>query len=159
MSSLMTTVVAPFAKAAGFADVGGDALRSHHAFLVSYALGKDRDLSFHVDQSDVTLNVCLGRKFEGGGLYFRGVRCGMHTNTPTADEEEVTYSHRPGVAILHRGHHRHGAHKITSGERHNLILWCRADDSSAASSSQGANWHAPQQCQDWCWINKKCCSA
>ena len=150
MDALMTTCVQPLASAAGFADVGGDELVSHHAFLVAYALGKDLDLKFHVDSSDVTLNVCLGRAFEGGELFFRGVRCRAHQQTGAADEESVEYTHRPGVAVLHRGHHRHGAHAITSGERCNLILWCRADP--ARGSSEGAN-GLPHTCQEWCWMH------
>lgn len=35
---------------------------------------------FHVDDSEVTLNVCLGKEFEGGELFFRGVRCEKHVN-------------------------------------------------------------------------------
>ena len=92
MRAIMCDVVAPLSLCAGYSDVLGDGSRgsgdgaeaqegaessrsggdsecpfgSHHAFLVSYALGKDRDLGFHVDSSDVTLNVCLGRTFEGG---------------------------------------------------------------------------------------------
>ena len=35
---------------------------------------------FHVDDSEVTLNVCLGKEFTGGDLFFRGVRCDKHVN-------------------------------------------------------------------------------
>lgn len=35
---------------------------------------------FHVDDSEVTLNVCLGKEFDGGELFFRGVRCDKHVN-------------------------------------------------------------------------------
>lgn len=38
---------------------------------------------FHVDDSEVTLNVCLGTKFSGGELFFRGVRCDKHVNSET----------------------------------------------------------------------------
>lgn len=99
--------------------------------------------------SDVTLNVCLGRAFEGGSLFFRGVRCRAHQQTGAAPEETHVYAHRPGVAVLHRGHHRHGAHAITSGERHNLILWCRGD---SATSSEGANGNH-RKCESWCWLH------
>ena len=114
-----------------------------------YALGKDLELGFHVDSSDVTLNVCLGRQFEGGGLFFRGVRCAAHQQGPARPEEEVSYAHTPGIAILHRGKHRHGAHRITRGERHNLILWCRGDP---ACSSEGLR--TPESCQDYCWARR-----
>ena len=70
-------------------------LDDHHGFVVEYEPGKDINLGFHVDDSQVddmlmhascsahhyqplllqvTLNVCLGREFTGGQLYFRGVR-------------------------------------------------------------------------------------
>ena len=48
-----------------------------------------------------------------------------------------------------RRHHRHGAHALTSGERFNLILWCRANPEA---SSEGANRH-PHTCQPWCWMH------
>ena len=116
---------------------------------LSTRTGKDTELSFHVDSSDVTLNVCLGRAFEGGGLFFRGVRCRAHQQTGAAPAEQVSFAHRTGVALLHRGHHRHGAHPITSGARHNLILWCRGDP---ARSSEGAN-HRSRPCEKWCWLH------
>lgn len=34
-----------------------------------------------MDDSEVTLNVCLGNQFSGGELYFRGVRCDNHVNS------------------------------------------------------------------------------
>mmetsp|Transcript_68223 Transcript_68223/g.113408 ORF Transcript_68223/g.113408 Transcript_68223/m.113408 type:complete len:153 (+) Transcript_68223:33-491(+) len=149
MDAVMRQVVQRLSTLAGYADVGGDQLLTHHAFIVSYALEKDLDLSFHVDSSDVTLNVCLGKAFEGGSLFFRGVRCRAHQQTGASPNESVVYSHKPGMALLHRGHHRHGAHPITSGERHNLILWCRGDPEK---SSEGANKHT-NKCQEWCWLH------
>ena len=38
-----------------------------HAFTVRYRENEDRLLDTHVDSSDVTLNLCLGGSFEGGG--------------------------------------------------------------------------------------------
>lgn len=43
-------------------------------------------VGFHVDDSEVTLNVCLGKQFTGGELFFRGVRCDRHVNSPTQPE-------------------------------------------------------------------------
>ncbi len=40
---------------------------------MQYKLTEDRALDFHYDDSHVTLNVCLGRQFEGGDLYFKGM--------------------------------------------------------------------------------------
>ncbi|KAK9033539.1 hypothetical protein V6N11_049726 [Hibiscus sabdariffa] len=87
---------------------------------------RDVELGFHVDDSEVTLNVCLGKQFSGGDLFFRGVRCDKHVNTETQTVEILDYSHIPGHAVLHRGRHRHGARATTSGQRFNLLLWCRS---------------------------------
>ncbi|KAK1372822.1 2-oxoglutarate and Fe(II)-dependent oxygenase superfamily protein [Heracleum sosnowskyi] len=109
-----------------FPEVGGATLDSHHGYIVEY--GKDRDdhLDLHVDDSEVTLNVCLGEQFSGGELFFCGVRCDKHINVESEPGEIVTYSHVPGRAVLHRGRHRHGALSTTSGHRVNLLLWCQS---------------------------------
>lgn len=36
--------------------------------------GQDVDLSYHYDNAEVTINVCLGREFTGGQLYFGDMR-------------------------------------------------------------------------------------
>ncbi|KAI3720077.1 hypothetical protein L6452_20987 [Arctium lappa] len=109
-----------------FLDVGGYSLDSHHGFVVEYGMDRDVELGFHVDDSEVTLNVCLGKQFTGGELFFRGVRCEKHVNSETHSEEIYDYAHFPGRAVIHRGRHRHGARATTSGHRINLLLWCRS---------------------------------
>ncbi|GMI86146.1 CUPULIFORMIS2 [Hibiscus trionum] len=109
-----------------YSDMGGSTLDSHHGFVVEYGIDRDVELGFHVDDSEVTLNVCLGKQFSGGDLFFRGVRCDKHVNTETQSDEILDYSHVPGRAVLHRGRHRHGARATTSGHRCNLLLWCRS---------------------------------
>lgn len=42
-----------------------------------------------MDDSEVTLNVCLGKQFSGGELFFRGIRCEKHVNTETQPEVSV----------------------------------------------------------------------
>lgn len=37
---------------------------------VQYKIGEDLDLGFHYDDSEVTLNVCLGKEWEGEYLNF-----------------------------------------------------------------------------------------
>ncbi|KAG7032533.1 putative PKHD-type hydroxylase, partial [Cucurbita argyrosperma subsp. argyrosperma] len=108
-------------------EVGGGTLDSHHGFVVEYGIDRDVELGFHVDDSEVTLNVCLGKQFSGGELFFRGIRCDKHVNTETQSEEIFDYFHVPGHAVLHRGRHRHGARATTSGRRVNLLLWCRRE--------------------------------
>ena len=46
----------------------GGAFTSHHSFMVRYKQGEDLGLDMHHDDSDVTLNVCLGREFTGATL-------------------------------------------------------------------------------------------
>ena len=105
-----------------FPDWGGANLDSHKAFIVQYKVSEDRDLSFHFDNAEVTLNVALSPKdsYEGGKLYFGAMR--TETNNGNYDEIE----HQPTVGLLHRGQHKHGARPISSGARYNLIIWMRA---------------------------------
>ena len=85
---------------------------------VRYKQGEDLGLDMHHDDSDVTLNVCLGRQFTGATLSF----CGGFGATDHRKHIH-TYHHRVGRAVLHLGTHRHGADDIASGERYNLIVW------------------------------------
>ena len=52
--------------------VEGASFDDHHSFCVSYKPNEDRGLDMHTDNSDVTLNVCLGRDFTASGLTFCG---------------------------------------------------------------------------------------
>jgi len=117
--------ITPFAKIL-WPHLADETFDTHHGFVVEYKIGKDIDLGFHVDDSEVTLNVCLGKEFTEGTLYFKGIRCNKHQQTEPKKEEYFEFTHRPGKAILHLGKHRHGANPIKSGERLNLILWCRS---------------------------------
>ena len=74
----------------------------------------------HTDDSDVTLNICLGRDFEGAGLSV----CG---DMGDSAHRHFTYrhTHRVGHCLMHLGRRRHGADDITAGERINLIIWCK----------------------------------
>ncbi|XP_026663516.2 2-oxoglutarate and iron-dependent oxygenase domain-containing protein CP2-like isoform X3 [Phoenix dactylifera] len=128
LNKLMEEFICPISKVF-FPEVGGSTLDSHHGFVVEYGKDKDVELGFHVDDSEVTLNICLGKQFSGGELFFRGVRCDKHVNSETQPEEIFDYSHVPGQAVLHRGRHRHGARATTSGHRINLLLWCRRSKS------------------------------
>ncbi|KAI4345643.1 hypothetical protein L6164_012743 [Bauhinia variegata] len=125
LEKLMENFIRPISKVF-FTEVGGATLDSHHGFVVEYGKDRDADLGFHVDDSEVTLNVCLGKQFSGGELFFRGMRCDKHVNTGTHSEEIFDYCHVPGRAVLHRGRHRHGARATISGHRINLLLWCRS---------------------------------
>ncbi|PRP83370.1 hypothetical protein PROFUN_09398 [Planoprotostelium fungivorum] len=91
----------------------GRSLDSHHSFIVEYKIGEDEDLDFHYDAADVTINFCLGKEFTGV------------LNDPSTHQENFEFNHVKGLGIIHLGEHRHGANKIKSGERYNLIIWFR----------------------------------
>ncbi|XP_073226664.1 2-oxoglutarate and iron-dependent oxygenase domain-containing protein CP2-like isoform X2 [Cicer arietinum] len=124
LNKLMEYFICPLSKVF-YAEIGGSTLDSHHGFIVECGLHRDVETEFHVDDSEVTLNVCLGRQFTGGELYFRGMRCDKHVHTISRSEEYFDYSHVPGCAVLHHGRHRHGARATISGHRINLLMWCR----------------------------------
>ena len=58
---------------------GEDSLDVFEAFTMEYGQNKDKRLNFHVDDAEITLNYCLGTKFEGGVVKFKGIRCREHT--------------------------------------------------------------------------------
>jgi hypothetical protein len=120
IESLMKKYVLPISSLF-YSDFYGSSLDKHHCFLVRYKPGEDLDLALHIDDAEVTLNVCLGKAFTGGTLNFYGIK-----DTPDQHQLNITIEHKKGVALLHLGTHYHEANKIEDGERCNLILWCRS---------------------------------
>lgn len=141
LRELMLLAIRPLAAHA-FPEVGGSSLDDHHGFIVEYQRGGDRDLGFHVDDSEVTLNLSLGPGFSGGELYFEGRRCAEHRQTGCSSDDRFHWGHQAGVGLLHAGKHRHGALSTLSGRRRNLILWCR--------STAHRDTHNPEICPEWC---------
>jgi len=90
-----------------------------YGFIVRYRIGEDVDLAEHADTSNITLNVCLGRDFADGDLYFKGVRF----TDSEHEQQEYIVGHRKGIAVLHLGGHFHGVRPISKGERSNLVVW------------------------------------
>ena len=62
-------------------------LDSQKAFTVSYREGEDVELSYHYDNAEVTLNVCLGSDFTDGELYFGDLKRWEESN----DSKQVRY--------------------------------------------------------------------
>ena len=127
MQWLALEVLSPFAREL-FGDLCPDGLRAQHAFLADYGEGRDVDLDLHVDQSEVTLDLCLGTDFDGGDLLFEGRRCFRHLDDPPAEGETFRYAHVPGQAVLHAGKNRHRAEAVTRGRRAQLVLWGRISE-------------------------------
>ncbi|KAG8457468.1 hypothetical protein KFE25_003772 [Diacronema lutheri] len=133
MDELRVRLVCPLAEALFTeSDQGGShSLDHHHAFSVTYTPSADTGLDMHHDDSEVTLNVCLGSRFEGAGLTF----CGRFGET-TYRKHIVTYAHQPGRAVLHLGRQRHGADTIVRGERSSLIVWARSSSYRARAPDE-----------------------
>jgi len=94
----------------------------HYAFTVRYEANGDTELAKHADASVVTLNLCLGRLgWQGGALRFFKYEGLYALPSAAAGAGEVTFE--PGLAVFHRGQHKHQALQLLSGERTNVIIW------------------------------------
>lgn len=145
LDDLLERAVRPIARHL-FTEFSGADLDAHHGYLVEYAKNADHDLGFHVDDSEVTLNLCLGdAPFDGSELTLLGLRCPLHRETVVFGDEQIELDHTPGTAILHAGAHRHRVDPIRRGRRRNLILWCRASGLRAGARTI--------QCAPWCGMH------
>jgi hypothetical protein len=93
---------------------------SAYAFTIRYQPNKDVKLNEHSDASVVTLNMNLNlpeEDYDGSSIYF------VDEN---GERHELTFL--PGMALLHRGLHRHAALPIEFGERHNMVMWLFGDN-------------------------------
>jgi len=102
----------------------GPSIDDNHSFIVNYKMGEQKSLGTHVDQSHITINVCLGKIFEGGDLYFKCLLKDINSE----EKKDLIHTHKKGLAVLHRGDMIHGATPIESGERMNLIIWYRSKE-------------------------------
>jgi len=85
-------------------------------------------LQKHMDMSDVTLNVCLGKSFTGGEVYFeswnRIVDAEGATKTHSYEgARSVQFQHNLGSALIHVGTQVNGCDRITGGEKWNMVVW------------------------------------
>jgi len=102
-----------------------------YAFTIRYHPDQDMELKEHSDASIYTVNINLNlladnteesqytsttKEYEGSALYFV-----QDSGSGKGQRNNVTFT--PGMAVLHRGIVRHGSYPITSGERHNLVIW------------------------------------
>ena len=117
-----------------------------HSYIVRYGHSSDRDLGFHIDDSFLTLNICLTEGFTGSELVFEGERCPAHVDTHSSAHERLCVEHQKGSMIVHPGKNRHFVNWITSGERCNLIIWCQ-------NEAERERWFASQnsgECLEFC---------
>jgi len=121
---------------------GGD-LDFRHGYVAGYAASPSTSsprerLVAHTDDSEVTLNVCIGDEFEGGALNFRGLR-----GTEEAGELFGTFEPQLGTALLHAGRHFHEVAQVTTGNRYVYIMWARSWSSTRAKVCP------------CCWLNRR----
>ena len=109
-------------------EMGGEEgdLDWRHGYITAYTTKPDvqkprQRLVTHTDDSEVTLNVCIGDVFEGGRLTFRGLR-----GTSQAGLVGGEYTPERGRALLHAGRQFHEVTDVTSGDRFALIMWTRS---------------------------------
>ncbi|EOA36962.1 hypothetical protein CARUB_v10009901mg [Capsella rubella] len=77
LDKIMQDFIFPLCKVF-FPDVCGAMFDARHGFYMETGEDKEAELGFHVDDSDITLNVCLRKQFEGGKMLFAGTRCNKH---------------------------------------------------------------------------------
>lgn len=121
---------------------GGD-LDCRHGYVVGYAANPNTSLPrerlvTHTDDSEVTLNVCIGEDFEGGALNFRGLR-----GVDGAGQVIGDYEPRLGTALLHAGRHFHEVTQVTAGNRYVYIIWARSWSCTRAKVCP------------CCWLNRR----
>lgn len=98
-----------------------------HGYVAGYSAqpgkGKPRErLVTHTDDSEVTMNTCLGDDdFQGGLLEFRGLR-----GTPEEGQLVGTFEPQRGLGLIHAGRHFHDVTQVTAGDRFALIVWARS---------------------------------
>ncbi|TMW92136.1 hypothetical protein EJD97_013456 [Solanum chilense] len=124
LQNLMDRFISPISKVF-FTQVGGSTLNEHECVVECHTEGEN-ELAVLVDDTELTLNVCLGQQFLGGELCFQGVYCEKHVDTPTRPEDNFEYSHILGHAILYQGRNRHVSKVTTAGKRYNLVLGCKS---------------------------------
>jgi hypothetical protein len=106
-----------------------------HGFIASYSanvttpsqiLSSRRRLVPHTDDSEVTLNVCLGHIFSGGDVIFWGQRGDDDDGFDNDHDHDDAYSPQVGRAVIHAGRQFHEVTEVTSGDRFALIMWTRS---------------------------------
>lgn len=142
LDDLMKQFISPISTVL-YPEVGGQLLDTQHSFVVGYGEG-DNGIGFHVDDCELTLNVCLGQQFTGGDMYFSGIRCRNHVNSEVHPKEYFQCPQVPGQALLYCGRHRSGTLPTTSGIRVNFTMWCRSSTFREMMKYRGKDF------SDWC---------
>lgn len=96
----------------------------YFAFTIRYNAEEDMELKEHRDASVVTLNINLNlpeENYDGSSLY-------LLDEDGNGAGERHSIRFEPGMMLIHRGSVRHAALPISSGTRHNMIIWLFGED-------------------------------
>ncbi|CAJ1950850.1 unnamed protein product [Cylindrotheca closterium] len=92
----------------------------------------DVKLKEHSDASVVTVNINLNLpgedEYGGSQLLFLDDNDDDGPGTNSTEQRRKQLEFQPGMAVIHRGLHRHQALPIEKGERHQLIIWLFGND-------------------------------
>ena len=99
-----------------------------HDFSVHYGKNYDKKLITHVDDSDITINICLKNNLLKTELEFTGIVDTLFSNQNSF--ENFLINLEQGDILIHRGNHPHKVNQISTidlkndeSERVNAILW------------------------------------
>ena len=100
-------------------------LQLFYDFTVHYGKNLDRELKEHVDDSDITINICLKNDFKNTGLIFTQT---VNTLFSRASNKSIEVHMKSGDILIHSGKQPHQVISYQedlkdSMERVNLILW------------------------------------
>jgi hypothetical protein len=104
-----------------------DKLALYQQFSVHYSVITDKKLDKHVDDSDITINICLKNTFGFGSstIHFDD---SPDTLFSKSENKPFGISLSRGDIMIHKGNHAHYVTDIgnnKTGERCNLILWLK----------------------------------
>ena len=120
VGDLISDIARPVGRAFFNDTVGETDDTDFFAFTIRYNAEEDMELKEHRDASVVTLNINLNLPEEhyGGSSLYLLDEDGIGTG-----ETRHSIEFEPGMLLIHRGSVRHAALPITSGTRHNMIIW------------------------------------
>jgi hypothetical protein len=136
LAELVRHYVRPLAQMLLPDTIGPGDAAEQYTFSVRYTVGEDVALPHHADASVATLNLCLGRgnwsggtlRFFGDGQAHWGRRFGDKGSRRIDDRTQIgDVNFTAGLALLHRGQHKHQALDLLGGIRTNLIIWLMGD--------------------------------
>uniref|UniRef100_A0A7S0FLZ6 Fe2OG dioxygenase domain-containing protein n=1 Tax=Minutocellus polymorphus TaxID=265543 RepID=A0A7S0FLZ6_9STRA len=127
VEDLIDNIARPVGRALFNDTVGAKEDVEHFTFTIRYNAEEDMELKEHRDASVFTLNINLNlpeENYDGSSLYLLDEEYIGNDGTGTRHLIEF----EPDMLLIHRGSVRHAALPISSGTRHNIIIWLFGED-------------------------------